>query len=346
MAEKNRRSSAHQEEGRHDDVVLRTRGLTKHYGSFVAVDNLDLTIRRGEVFGLLGPNGSGKTTTILMLLGLTDPTAGTVEVLGFDPQRHPLSVKARVGYLPDQVGFYDNLTGRENLTYIAKLNGIPRAEAYRRIDEALDRMGLAEAADRPVSTYSRGMRQRLGVAELLLKHPQIIIMDEPTLGLDPEAARLFLRIIRDLRDEGITILLSSHLLYQVQEVCDRVGLFSRGRMVLEGTVQSLAQRVLGGAYRVHLEAQSPNGAVADALGRLPDVVAVRQEGDRYILEARRDLRAEAARAVVEAGGRLLSLDVEAPSLDEIYARYFQEMKSAEAQPAASKREEVKHGRNP
>jgi len=309
-----------------NERVIETENLTKHYGDVVAVDNLNLVVHKGEIFGLLGPNGSGKTTTILMLLGLTEPTAGKVRVLGLDPVRQPLSVKARVGYMPDEVGFYDELTARENLIYIAKLNGLPRAEAYRRIDEALARMGLHEVADRPVATFSRGMRQRLGVADVLIKQPQLIIMDEPTQGLDPEGAREFLRIISNLKQEGITILLSSHLLHQVQAVCDRVGLFHRGRMVLEGTVTDLAQQVLGSAYRVHLQADGSPSALMEALQRLHNVVEVRQEDhNRYEVAARSDVRAEAAKAVVAAGGRLLSLDVEAPSLDDIYARYFEEV---------------------
>jgi ABC-2 type transport system ATP-binding protein len=307
-----------------NDVVIETHDLTKRYDSFTAVDGLNLTVRQGEVFGLLGPNGAGKTTTILMLLGLTEPSAGTVRVLGLDPARQPLSVKARVGYLPDQVGFYDRLTARENLLYTARLNGLRRAEANQRIDRALAQMGLSEVADKPVGAFSRGMRQRLGVAEILMKQPQLIIMDEPTLGLDPEAAREFLDLIRNLRAGGSTILLSSHLLHQIQAVCDRVGLFSRGQMVLEGAVSELAARVLGGAYRVYLEADGP-AAVEETLRQVPGVVQVQRTGEHgYALEAQRDIRAEAAQAVVSHGGRLLGLRIELPSLDEIYARYFQQ----------------------
>ena len=309
-----------------NNLVIETKGLTKRYGTVTAVDALDLTVRQGEVFGLLGPNGSGKTTTILMLLGLTEPTSGSVRVLGLDPARQPLSVKARVGYMPDQVGFYDELTARENLIYITKLNGLPHDEAYRRVGDALDRMGLGEIADRPVGTFSHGMRQRLGVADVLLKQPQLIIMDEPTQGLDPEGAREFLEIIRQLKREKITILLSSHLLYQVQAVCDRVGLFRLGHMVLEGTVSELAQRVLGSAYRIQLQAEGPQSALKEALQRLPGVASVTSNGDNhYQVAASSDLRAEAAKAVVTAGGRLLMLDVKAPSLDDIYAHYFQEV---------------------
>jgi len=314
------------------EVVFETQDLTKHYDGLVAVNNLNLTVRRGEVFGVLGPNGAGKTTTILMLLGLTEPTAGQVRVLGFDPARQPLSVKAHVGYMPERLGFYEGLTARENLIYIAKLNGLRRGEAYRRIDAALAQMGLSEAADRRVAMFSRGMRQRLGIAEVLLKQPELIILDEPTQGLDPEAAREFLEIIRRFKIDGITVLLSSHLLHQVQAVCDRVGLFHRGQMVLEGTVEALAQQVLGSAYRIHLEAEGPalgkageSGGLEETLQGLAGVVNVRRSGaNTYELEVRNDIRAEAAQAVVGVGGRLLSLNVEAPSLDKVYAQYFQQ----------------------
>lgn len=307
------------------NTVIEARGLTKRYGTFTAVNNIDLTLQKGEVYGLLGPNGSGKTTTILMLLGLTEPSAGEIRVLGLDPVRRPLSVKAQVGYLPDSIGFYDNMTARENLIYIARLNGLARAEANQRITAVLERMGLTEATDHKVGTYSRGMRQRLGVAELLLKRPQIIIMDEPTLGLDPDAARRFLQTIQTLREEGITILLSSHLLHQVQTVCDRVGLFRNGRVVLEGSVPDLAQRVLGGAYRIRLQAYGSVPALSQALGHLPGLVALRPDIDNwYELETTTDLRAEAAYEVVMAGGKLTSLEIETPSLDEIYTQYFEE----------------------
>ncbi|MDQ7829249.1 MAG: ABC transporter ATP-binding protein [Armatimonadota bacterium] len=307
----------------HPAPVIEARGLSKRYGATVAVDHLDLAVHAGEVFGMLGPNGSGKTTTILMLLGLTEPTAGEARVLGHDPVREPLEVKRRVGYMPDSVGFYDELTGRENLRYTARLNGLPRAEAEARIAEVLERMGIADVADRPVATYSRGMRQRLGLADVLLKRPQVAILDEPTIGLDPEAALEFLGLIRGLRADGITILLSSHLLHQVQAVCDRVGLFHRGRMVLEGRVEELSARVLGGAYRVRLATDGPD--LEGVLAQVPGVVRVRRDGPgRYLLEAQRDCRAEAARRAVAAGAQLLELSLEQLGLDEVYARYFEE----------------------
>ncbi len=309
--------------------VIETFNLTKKYDRFIAVNNLNLRVQHGEVFGLLGPNGAGKTTTILMLLGLTDPTSGKVSVLGMDPSRKTLSVKSRVGYIPDMVGFYDELTARENLIYIAKLNGLSGSQAYQRIDEVLMRVGLSEEVDQRVATFSRGMRQRLGVADVLIKQPQLIIMDEPTQGLDPEGAREFLEMIRDLKKEGITILLSSHLLHQVQAVCDRVGLFHKGRMVLEGSVTNLAKQVLGRAYRVILEADGDKDVIMNALKRVPGQVGVHaKDGKYYEVEAEHDIRSDVARAVVQSGAALLRLDVEAQSLDDIYARYFEEVKNA------------------
>lgn len=305
-------------------TVIETHGLTKRYGRVVAVEDLNLEVREGEVFGLLGPNGSGKTTTILMLLGLTEPTRGEARVLGLDPMREPLKVKSQVGYLPDQVGFYGELTAWENLRYTTRLLGLPEAEAKARIEEVLKRMGLWEVRDRRVSAFSRGMRQRLGLAEVLLKRPKVAILDEPTLGLDPEAAREFLELIKGLKAEGITILLSSHLLHQVQEVCDRVGLFHKGHLALLGTVEELAQRVLGGGYEILVEA-SPG--LEDAFRRLEGVARVAVEGGRYRVLSSRDLRPELARIAVEHG-ELLSLSLRRPSLDEVYAHYFKEVAHA------------------
>jgi len=308
------------------DNIIETKDLTKKYGDFVAVDSLNLAVKQGEVFGLLGPNGAGKTTTILMLLGLTEPTSGKVKVLGFNPARQPLSVKSRAGYIPDQVGFYDELTARENLVYIARLNGLSRQETKQRIDEALEKVGLTQVAEHSVKTFSRGMRQRLGVADVLIKNPQLIIMDEPTQGLDPELARDFLKLIRELADAGITILLSSHLLYQVQEVCDRVGLFHQGHMVLNGTVTDLAQKVLGGGYHVRLRANGSKDNYTELLRKLSGVVEVNFKApDIYTLVATKDLRSDAASTVVKAGGKLTSLDIEDLSLDEIYNSYFEEV---------------------
>ena len=225
----------------HPPAAIEASGLTKRYAEVVAVDDLTFQVGPGEIYGLLGPNGAGKTTTILMLLGLSEPTAGTARVVGLDPAREPLEVKRRVGYLPDAVGFYGRLSGRENLAYTARLNGLDPREIGDRIDELLDQVSLTDAADRAADGYSRGMLQRLGVADALLKDPEVLILDEPTASIDPSGVAELLDLIRGLADQrGLAILLSSHLLSQVQQLCDRVGIFARGRLIAEGTLAELA----------------------------------------------------------------------------------------------------------
>ena len=217
------------------DTIIELTELTKVYDRYTAVDHLTLTIRRGEIFGLLGPNGAGKSTTILMMLGLTEPTSGTVRVCGLNSTRQPLDVKKRVGYLPDDVGFYEDLTGFENLVYTASLNGLSRQEGEVRASALLKLVGLEDAADKKAGKYSRGMRQRLGLADVLVKHPELIILDEPTLGIDPEGVRDFLNLIKRLNEEEeLTVLDLSHHLHQVQEICDRVGLLSKGNCWQKG----------------------------------------------------------------------------------------------------------------
>lgn len=309
-------------EGTPRDLVISARGLTRCYGKSTVVDSIDFDIARGEVFGLLGPNGAGKTTTILMMLGLTEISSGKVSVLGFDPAREPLKVKRRVGYLPDAVGFYDQLTAAENLAYTAKLMGLSRAERAERIDAALSRVGLAEVAGKPVATFSRGMRQRLGLAEIIVKRAEIAILDEPTSGLDPQATQEFLGLIRELQAEGVTVLLSSHMLDQVQRICDRVALFKTGRIVLMGAVPELAVKVLGAGFVVEVEADGPG--IARRLTMIPGVSQVESlAADRFRMTAERDVRPDAARAVVAVDGALRKLSVDEPSLEAIYARYFQ-----------------------
>jgi ABC-2 type transport system ATP-binding protein len=309
------------------DLALDARGLVKKYGEATAVDGIDLAIKQGEIFGLLGPNGAGKTTVILMLLGLTDRTGGTVDIAGHDPARQPLDVKRRVGYMPDSVGFYDNLSARSNLAYIAELAGIPGAEAKSRIADALKRMRLADVADKRVSTFSRGMRQRLGLAEIWMKHTKVAILDEPTSGLDPQSTAELLEMIRELKAEGMTILLSSHLLDRVQVICDRVALFNKGKVVLQGTVSELAKAVLGGGSVIEIEAAGDG--VAAALSRVSGVTKVEpQAANRYKVFASRDASADLAMAVMDAQGRLIRLAVEEPSLDAIYTRYFEEQARA------------------
>ena len=324
------------------DAPIRARGLTKVYGDRTAVDRLDLDVRAGEIFGLLGQNGAGKTTTILMLLGLTEPTAGQARVAGLDPTRHPLEVKRRVGYLPDSVGFYGNLTGRENLRYTARLNGIPRDDAEARMDEVLDQVALVERADERTDTYSRGMLQRLGIADALLKDPDILILDEPTTSIDPLGVVEILRLLRTLVEEtGMAILLSSHLLSQVQSVCDRVGIFAEGRLIGLGTVDELAARFGGRSVRLRVDVDPivpiDEAAFAARLGGLPGVASVRPPdgpGHGWVVsidppEARDDTRRALLAAMADDEVPIVGVAPLVPSLDDIYRRALAETATGE-----------------
>lgn len=334
------------------ESIIELKGLKKRYGEQMAVNGLDLTIAQGEIFGLLGPNGAGKTTTILMMLGLTEPSGGSVRVCGLDPARSPLTVKRRVGYMPDDVGFYEDRTALDNLMYTARLNRIPSAEARVLAAGLIERVGLAEARDKKVGAFSRGMRQRLGIADVLIKQPDIVILDEPTLGIDPEGVRELLRLIRELsRQDGLTVLLSSHHLHQVQQICDRVGLFVRGELIAQGDVPSLARQLdRDGSVTVELVIGGWNDRLAEALASLPGVTAIRaaeggeeetageaddssiivQPGSKtnagktlVALVCERDVASEAAAAVVQGGGRLLAMNRKQYGLDDIYHRYFE-----------------------
>jgi ABC-2 type transport system ATP-binding protein len=226
--------------------IIETQELTKRYGRQTAVGNLTFQIEEGEIFGFLGPNGAGKTTTLLMLLGLSRPTEGSVKVCGLDPVREAREVKQFVGYLPENVGFYGDLDAVQSLQYIADLNGMERGEAGERIQEALKVVGLSSETGKKVGTYSRGMSQRLGVAEVLIKDPKVLFLDEPTLGLDPDGALRLIELIQSLnRDGKITVLLASHNLYQVQKICHRVGIMIKGKMVAEDSIEALAREKFG-----------------------------------------------------------------------------------------------------
>ena len=306
------------------EALIEARGLAKAYGRFRAVDGVDLTLYEGEVYGFLGPNGSGKSTTILMMLGLTEPSGGEIRVCGHDPTRDPIAVKRQVGYLPESVGFYGDLSGAENLRFTAELNAIPGARADARIDELLSMVELADAAGQPVAQYSRGMRQRLGLADVLLKEPRVVILDDPTLGLDPAGIQWLLELIGELsRTRNIAFFLSSHQLHEVQRICHRVGIMSHGRLVLEGTLDELTARLDQGGFRVTLATDGGDG-LDDALRAIPGVESLARAGAQVVIASARDVRAEALAAVHERGARLLEMRAQNTSLEEIYLRYFQE----------------------
>jgi ABC-2 type transport system ATP-binding protein len=280
-------------------TVVDTKNLTKRYREKLAVNALNLTIDDGEVFGFLGPNGAGKTTTILMLLGLTEPTSGQVSVCGFNPTSQSLEVKKRVGYLPENPGFYDDISARENLLYMARLNRIPEDEARRRTAEVLDQVGLPDDGRRLVKEFSRGMKQRLGIAEVLVKKPTAVILDEPTLGLDPDGAIRILELIKVLnRDHRLT----------VQGEMDKLG-----KAILKGREWNFLLETSGNAEGFERELQAIAGV---------DEIEKRAHG--WFLRCTDDIRPQVLNAVTRRGLNLLQLRSEDPTLEEIYLKYFRE----------------------
>ncbi|HEY0687488.1 MAG TPA: ABC transporter ATP-binding protein [Kribbella sp.] len=281
-------------------------GLTKRYGDTLAVDRVDLTVRSGEVYGFLGPNGAGKTTTLRILTGLIAPTSGSVRVLGGIPGQ--AQVLARTGSMIESPAFYPYLSGLDNLRLLAEYTEVPRA----RIQEVLQLVNLADRARDRFSAYSVGMKQRLGVAATLLKDPELVILDEPTNGLDPAGMRDMRRLIRELGSDGRTVLLSSHLLGEVQQICDRVGIISEGRMVAEHDVEELR-----GQQELVIRAKPMSGARtvlhsvvgADAVHLYDDTLRVKVESDRA---------AEVNRALVEAGIAVSELRITERALEDVF----------------------------
>lgn len=308
-----------------NSIIIHTENLTKCYGSKSAVSELNLDIREGEIFGLLGPNGAGKTTTTLMLLGLTEPIEGSAWIDGKNCTREPIEVKRIVGYLPDNVGFYGDMTGRENLKFTGRLNGLSEKKINEKCDELLKRVGLEDAADQKTVTYSRGMRQRLGIADVLMKDPKVIIMDEPTLGIDPEGMRELMHLIQELaRKDGRTILISSHQLYQIQQICDRVGLFVGGELIACGRIEELAAQIQQEGYQVLEVAGLPDDfGFKILLQNLGNVDSVEREGEYYCVRSKYDMKRELLRKTLDAGYTLTHLRQRGSDLDEIYRCYFE-----------------------
>ena len=291
------------------DLLVETRGLTKRYGGRItAVDSLDLTVRRGEVYGFLGPNGAGKTTTLRMLLGLIRPSSGKARVLGEKPGS-PEGL-SRVGALVESPAFYPYLSGRDNLRVMARYAGVP----YRRVDEALTTVELSGRAKDKFKKYSLGMKQRLGVAAALLKDPELLILDEPTNGLDPKGMADMRTLIRELGRGNRTVLLSSHLLGEVEQICDRVGVVRKGKLVAEGTVSELRGRE---GLLVRAEPLEASGYIAARLAGVEEATVV-DGALRLIVDP--DRSAEINDKLVGAGVRVSELRPAERSLEEVFLR--------------------------
>ncbi|HWO94521.1 MAG TPA: ABC transporter ATP-binding protein [Dehalococcoidia bacterium] len=296
------------------DVILQTHRLTKRYGDLTAVDRLTIQLRRGEVYGLLGPNGSGKSTTVAMLLGLIKPTSGEIEAFGMSPRTHRWDILRQIGAIIESPAFYPYLSGRDNLKMMAR-SAADGSE--RRVDEVLERVDLTTRADDRYEHYSLGMKQRLGIASTLLRDPRLIILDEPTNGLDPAGTLEIRALIPRLAEEGRTVMVCSHLLHEVQLVCDRVTILQRGKQLVETSVDALLNQDRG------LRLRTGNGTRPDELApllhQLPWVRSVAPEEDSFVrVLAPADRGADITRFLADQGIYVAELTPIQPTLESIF----------------------------
>jgi len=299
--------------------MIRTENLTKVYNGKPAVDGLNLEVGEGEIFGFLGPNGAGKSTTILMLTGMIEPTAGRCFVDGIEVANDPLAVKKIIGYLPEDVGFYGNLTGEQNLDYFARFYDMNAADRKERIAEIL-RLVHLDGVTQKAGEYSRGMKQRLGLAQALINDPKVLFLDEPTANLDPEGVREYRDLVTRLAGEGKTVFVSSHILSEVRAVCRTVGLLAAGRLVAQGTIDEVARTLAspgGETFRIVVETAEDLPDLSD-----PDIIEFERDGNRAIIQAKSDIRERLAAAIAEEGLHIREIRLEEPSIEDAFMALY------------------------
>jgi ABC-2 type transport system ATP-binding protein len=308
------------------EPMIQTQQLTKHYGDIKAVDQLDITVNKGEVVGFLGPNGSGKTTTLLMLMGLSLPTSGTASVGGYSVVNESKEVRQIAAMLPEGAGYYEDLTARQNLRYIGQLNDIPDSEIEKRMEELLEAVKLTEWADTKVGKFSRGMKQRLGIMEVLIKRPKVAFFDEPTLGLDPKATKELRDILIKLnKEQSLTILLSSHLLYEIQQTCQKVLILRKGKLVVADTIKNLSKH-LAGEDRTTIEFELTK-IPSDLVQKIKDidgVTSVDKENHKLFVHTESDRSREISETITKNGSTILLMKPKEHSLEEIFLNYYTE----------------------
>lgn len=297
-----------------EPAAIEVRGAHKHYGAIHAVDGIDLRIERGEIFGLIGHNGAGKSTLFKMILGLVAATSGDIRVGGSSVQgRDFRAARRHVGYLPENVVLYDNLDGLETLRFFARLKGAP----LQQCPALLERVGLAHAGKRAVREYSKGMRQRLGFAQALLGSPQVLLLDEPTNGLDPQAIRDFYATLRGLQGEGVTIVITSHILAELQERVDRLAILADGKLQALGSVQALREQAQMPLSIELTLAQADVPAAQAALSTLPELTfSAAPQGLR--VDCPRHTKMAVIGALAPLGARLLDIHIHEPSLEDVF----------------------------
>ncbi len=301
--------------------MIEVRNLRKAYENVLALDNVSFEVGEGEAFAFLGPNGAGKTTTIKILMGFIYPDLGYAKIFGKDVIRHGKKIRKRIGYLPEEMGFYNQLSAYENLNFFARLFGIPKAEREKRIEELLERVGLLERKDSPVREYSHGMKQRLGIAQSLINNPDLLIYDEPTSGLDPRSSYEIRELIKGFVKEGKTLFLSSHLLYEVQQICRTVAIINKGKIVVKDEIKNLSKMISGRSIKVTIRCLNLNEELVDRAKKVKGVRRVRTDGNNLIAMVEdEETIASMISSMVKAGGKITSVKEESPGLEEIFLK--------------------------
>jgi ABC-2 type transport system ATP-binding protein len=308
------------------EPIIQTYKLTKQYGTLKAVDNLDITVNKGETVGFLGQNGAGKTTTLLMLMGLSLPTSGTAKVAGYDIIRDSRKVRTVAGLLPEGAGYYEDMTAKQNLDYICQLNDVPNGEIQKRVGDLLESVGLSEWQDKKVEKFSRGMKQRLGIAEVLVRNPKITFFDEPTIGLDPKGTKEVRDMLIKLnKEQGLTVVLSSHLLYEVQQTCQKVMIVRKGKLIASDTIENLSKK-LGSQAGTTIEfalTETPLELIHEIEG-INGVTSVNQENQRLYVAMDQNKAREVSETITKHNSTILLMKPREHSLEEIFLQYYEE----------------------
>ncbi len=300
--------------------MIETFNLTKKYDQKAVVNNLNLKVDAGEIFGFLGPNGAGKTTTMKMLLGLIQPTSGTGKVAGFDIVKQVLDVRRSCGVLPDPAGFYDNLTARQNLKFYGSLYNIDGKNLDEKVKATLELVGLTDAKEKKIGKFSKGMRQRFGVAQAIVHDPPVLMFDEPTAGIDPQGAEDFRALMREMKAKGKTVFLTSHVMPEVEAICDRIGIIINGEMKICGNVNELVdQYSRRQGYQLKLRVKDiDEGAVRNSLKSIANIYSIVRNDGFFLVNAKEDVSEDVSRSIIREKGVITELESYRPSLNEIF----------------------------
>jgi ABC-2 type transport system ATP-binding protein len=301
--------------------MIEIQGLTKNFKKFTAVDHINLEVKSGDIFGFLGPNGAGKTTTIRMLTTILTPTSGTAKVAGHDIKSEAISVRKKIGLMPESPGFYQNMSALDILEFYAEFYGIPKAERKKKAIELMEMMGLSDFMRKKIKTYSHGMRKRVALAQALINDPELLILDEPTGGLDPRGTHSFRMMIKGLRDRGMTIFLSSHILPEVQQLCNRVGIINRGNIVAVDTIENLTSKIgAKGNRNVFVTGEGITSGMLGQIQTLKGILAIQpyETGVNFVVNSQVDVSPEINRILVTGGARVRSVFLSEPSLEEVF----------------------------